>query len=86
VRGNVLVESYDTSTLMLGGHHGLVRANLALGTIKDMTGEQDASGCLRQPFHFPGCLQPCCACCPDHFTVEWCKLLVTDLHSMGQNP
>lgn len=49
VRGNVLVESYDTSTVMLGGHHGLIRANLALGTIKDMTGEQDTSKCLRRP-------------------------------------
>jgi len=39
VRGNVLVESYDTSTVVVGGHHGLVEANLALGTIKDMTGQ-----------------------------------------------
>ena len=40
VRGNVLVESYDASTVVVGGHHGLVESNLALGTIKDMTGEQ----------------------------------------------
>lgn len=42
VRGNVLVESYDTSTVVLAGHHGLVKANLALGTTKDMTGKQAA--------------------------------------------
>jgi hypothetical protein len=40
VRGNVLVESFDTSTVSIGGHHGLVQSNLALGTIKDMTGER----------------------------------------------
>lgn len=43
VRGNVLVESYDTSTVVVGGHHGLVEANLALGTTKDMTGQSDSS-------------------------------------------
>jgi hypothetical protein len=41
VRGNVLVESYDTSTVVLGGQHSLVEANLALGTIKDPTGRDD---------------------------------------------
>lgn len=41
VRGNVLVESYDTSTVVVAGHHSLIEANLALGTIKDMTGGVD---------------------------------------------
>jgi hypothetical protein len=40
VRGNVLVESYDVSTVVIGGHHGLVEDNLALATIKDMAGKQ----------------------------------------------
>lgn len=38
LRGNVLVESYDSSTVVLGGHHAEVSSNLALGTVKDMTG------------------------------------------------
>lgn len=40
MRGNVLMESFDISTVSIGGHHGLVQSNLALGTIKDMTGER----------------------------------------------
>jgi hypothetical protein len=47
--GNVLVESYDTSTVVLGGQHSLVEANLALGTIQDMTGRSDSSW-LRHSF------------------------------------
>jgi hypothetical protein len=76
VRGNVLVESYDTSTLMLGGHHGLVRANLALGTIKDMTGEQDTSGCFSLA-PFPRRLQPLLCMLSWPFTLEW---YTTDWH------
>jgi hypothetical protein len=38
VRGNVFFESYDTSTVVVGGHHAVLEGNLALGTIKDMTG------------------------------------------------
>lgn len=49
VKGNVLVESYDTSTVSIGGHHGLVNSNLALGTIKDMTGEPGADSSLLKP-------------------------------------
>uniref|UniRef100_A0A383WCP6 Fibrocystin-L n=1 Tax=Tetradesmus obliquus TaxID=3088 RepID=A0A383WCP6_TETOB len=40
VRGNVFFESYDTSTVVVGGHHALLEANLALGTTKDMSGER----------------------------------------------
>jgi hypothetical protein len=39
VQGNVFFESYDTSTVVVGGHHAVLEGNLALGTIKDMSGK-----------------------------------------------
>lgn len=38
IRDNVLVESWDDSTVVIAGHHAVVEANLALGTTKDMAG------------------------------------------------
>jgi hypothetical protein len=40
VRGNVFFESYDTSTVVVDGHHAVLEGNLALGTIKDTSGER----------------------------------------------
>jgi hypothetical protein len=35
IEGNVVIESYDTSTIFIGGSHHIIRGNLALGTIKE---------------------------------------------------